>query len=105
MNGIVQKIFKTQKATVKDTREYFSDVLGIVHYGQKEVTIEKNGEPFAVLIDPSVLEEYKRLLNEKFYQTIQELWEENKDFSVEEIERDIEEARNEVYQMTHGNQK
>ncbi len=105
MSNSLQKIRDTQKASVKDTREHLSDLLGMVHYGNKEVTIEKNGEPFAVLINPTVLQEYKKILNERFYQTVRELWKANEHFSEEEIEADIEKARNEVYEMRHGGKK
>ena len=42
----------TRCMTAKEARDNFTDLLGAVYYGKEPVVVEKQGRPFAVVINP-----------------------------------------------------
>jgi PHD/YefM family antitoxin component YafN of YafNO toxin-antitoxin module len=96
----MQKIHATveilNKVSVKEARDNFSDILGMVHYGNQSITIEKSGEPFAILINPLLWDEYKEFLREKARKVIDAIHERNKDVDPKKLEQDIDKAIAEV---------
>lgn len=87
------------KVSAKEARDNFSDILGMVHYANIPITIEKSGERFAVLINPSLWDNYVKYVEEKAMEAIEAVQEKNKGVDPDELERDIEQARNEVLAM------
>lgn len=99
MRKLRDKLKNTNKVSVKEARDNFSDILGLVHYANIPITIEKSGEPFAVLINPSLWENYLKYIEKRAFETIKAIHKRNKNIDPEKLERDIEQARNEVLAM------
>ena len=78
----------TKRMSAREAREKFADLLGMVHYANDAVIIEKQGKPFAVVISPSAYEVLQRL-EEEAWATVQEIRERNADKDPDEVLRDI----------------
>ncbi len=95
----------TKRMSVKEARENFSDLLGMVYYGKESVIIERKGKPMAVLISPDQYERYERQVMQRFGQVLDELHDLNAGTDPDEIQRDIDEAveegRREQYEREH----
>jgi prevent-host-death family protein len=96
----------TKRMSVKEARENFSDVLGLVYYGKESVIVERKGKPMAVLISPEQYERYERQVMERFGQVLNELHTVNANTDPDEIQHDIDEAveevRREQYEREHA---
>ncbi|MDQ6850291.1 MAG: type II toxin-antitoxin system Phd/YefM family antitoxin [Actinomycetota bacterium] len=91
--------------SVKEARENFSDLLGMVYYGKEPVIVERKGKPMAVLISPEQYERYERQVMQRFGQVLDELHNVNAGTDPDEIQRDVDEAvaevRREQYEREH----
>ncbi len=85
-----------RRMSVKEARENFSDLLGMVYYGKEPVIVERKGKPMAVLISPDQYERYERQVMQRFGQALDELHEANADADADEVQRDVDEAVAEV---------
>ena len=86
----------TRRVSAKEARDNFSELLGQVHYKQEPVIVEKNGKPFAVLIDPDAFARFQEDAKRRFFAIVDEIHERNKDVDPEQAERDVAEAVAEV---------
>lgn len=102
----------TQKMTAKEARDNFTDLLGSVYYGKESIVVEKQGRPFAVVINPDEYGnymKYKEAAKERIFEIIEEIQAATKDKSYEQtlkgITETVEETRGERYakrQKTQG---
>ena len=69
--------------TAKEARDNFTDILGMVYYGNQPVLIEKKGRPFAVIISP---QEYKQI---DYWKTVKRVQERNADKTESEVMADV----------------
>lgn len=89
----------TQKMTVKDARDNFSDLLGSVYYGKESVVVEKKGRPFAVVINPDEYGNYmryKEAAKKHFFELVDEIQAANKGKSFDKVYTDVTEIVEEV---------
>jgi prevent-host-death family protein len=91
----------TVRMSAKEARENFSDLLGMVYYGKEPVIVERKGKPMAVLISPKQYERYQRQIMGRFGQILGELQAHNADTAADEVQRDIDEALEEVRREQH----
>ena len=76
-------------------RQRLGELLEGVFYRDDEVVIERAGKPMGVVISPqrfAAIEAEKEAARERFFQMVQELWEQNKDADPEEVQRAVDEA-------------
>lgn len=92
----------TKHLSVRETRENFSDVLGLVRDGKETVIVEKKGKPVAVLISPDQWDRVQQQSKERFFAVVDQLRRDNADKDPEEVYRDVtsvvEEVRQERYE-------
>ena len=66
----------TQKITAKEARDNFTDLLGTVYYGKESVVVEKQGRPFAIVINPDEYGnyiKYKAAARKRILEIIEEI--------------------------------
>ncbi len=80
----------------KQARENFSDILGSVYYGNESITIEKQGRPFVVIINPSDYNYYKSIARDRLFNTIEKIQKLNKRYSEDEVYDDV---KTEVFKL------
>lgn len=78
-----------------EARKRLGELLEGVFYRGDEVVIERAGKTMAVVI-PAERYEAMEQSRERVFQSIEKIWEQNKDVPPEEIERDIDLAVKEV---------
>jgi prevent-host-death family protein len=92
----------------KEAREKFADLLGRVHDDNEAVIVEKEGKPVAVVISLPDYELLQQITRERFFQTVREIQEANKDVNPEEIYSDVtevvEQVRQEMYEAVKASQ-
>ncbi len=81
-----------KKVTAKEARDNFTDLLGTVYYGKEPVVVEKQGRPFAVVINPQEFkkyEDFKTAAKRRFFEIVDEIQAGNKDRSFEKVLEDV----------------
>ena len=92
-----------KRITTQDAQQNILEVLGTVHTTKEAVIVEKEGEPFAVVVSP---EEYQQLQQQKErgFAAIHRIQERNADKDPEEVFRDVttvvEAVRQERYERS-----
>lgn len=65
----------TRRMSAKEARDNFSDVLGLVYYGNEPVIVEKKGRPFAVVISPKEYAHLQQVAKEQLFSLIDHIQE------------------------------
>lgn len=81
-----------RRITAKEARDNFTDLLGTVYYGKETVVVEKQGRPFAVVIDPEAFkqyEEFKTAAKQRFFEIVAEIQAANKNTNFEKVFQDV----------------
>lgn len=93
-----------KRITAKEARDNFTDLLGTVYYGKESIIVEKQGRPFAVVINPNEYENYqnfKKIAKKRFFEIVREIQASNKGKSFGNVYKDVtkivEEVRKEHY--------
>lgn len=85
----------------KQARDNFADLLGQVKFGQKVVTIQKQGKAYGILISPEQYEMYQKAAKDNLFALIGKIQSQNTQYNEQEVLGDItdvvEEVREEVY--------
>jgi prevent-host-death family protein len=84
-----------RRISAVEARKRLGEILEGVYYRGDEVVIERAGKPMAVVI-PSGRYEAMEKSRERFFELIEENWERNRDISYEEIEREVQQAMENV---------
>jgi prevent-host-death family protein len=84
-----------RRISAVEARKRLGEILESVYYRGDEVVIERAGKPMAVVI-PSGRYEAMEKSRERFFELIEENWERNRDISYEEIEREVQQAMENV---------
>ena len=84
-----------RRISAVEARKRLGEILEGVYYRGDEVVIERAGKPMAVVI-PSGRYEAMEKSRERFFELIEENWERNRDISYEEIEREVQQAMEDV---------
>lgn len=91
-----------KRISAKEARDNFTDLLGMVYYGKEAVIVEKQGRPFAVVIDPEQYERLKKIAKERFFEIVREIQAKNKNVNPKKVLQDVtkvvEEVRQELYE-------
>lgn len=95
----------TKRMTAKEARDNFTDLLGAVYYGKEPVIVEKQGRPFAVVINPDEYSRYQKIAKEQFFKVAEEIQTKNVRFSEEEVLSDVTEVVEKVRQAVDENKK
>jgi len=67
----------TRHKSVKEARDNFADVLGLVYYGKELAVVERKGRPTAVLISPEQWDRIQQQTKVRLAVVTRELWREN----------------------------
>ncbi|MDE2025951.1 MAG: type II toxin-antitoxin system Phd/YefM family antitoxin [Patescibacteria group bacterium] len=89
----------------KQARDNFSDLLGQVKFGQKVVTIQKQGKTYGVLISPEQYEAYKKAAKDNLFNIIEAIQARNAQYSEEEVIQDVTDTVDEVRKELYGQGK
>ena len=92
----------TKTITAKQARDNFTDLLGAVYYGKAQVTVEKKGRAFAVVINPEEYERYQKMAKEQFFKVAKQIQTRNNKFSEKEVLADVTRAVEEVRKAEYG---
>ncbi|MDP3733499.1 MAG: type II toxin-antitoxin system Phd/YefM family antitoxin [Candidatus Daviesbacteria bacterium] len=88
--------------SAKEARDNFADLLGMVYYGKESVIVEKQGRPFAVVVNPEQYEKFKQIAKERFFETVDKIQAKNKNVSpkkvLTDVTRVVEEVRQDLYE-------
>lgn len=88
--------------TAKEARDNFADLLGMVYYGKESVIVEKQGRPFAVVVNPEQYEKFKQIAKERFFEIVDGVQAKNKNASPKKVLKDVtgvvEEVRQDLYE-------
>jgi len=76
-----------KRLSAKEARDNFSDLIGSVYYSKEAVIVEKQGRPFAVVINPEEYEQFLRARQERFA-ALDRLRAKNPNLTPEEAEAD-----------------
>lgn len=91
-----------KRITAKEARDNFTDILGMVFYGKEAVIVEKQGRPFAVVINPEQYKRFRQLAKERFFEIADEIQAKNKNADPKKVLKDVtkivEEVRQELYE-------
>ena len=77
-----------KRLSAKEARDNFSDLIGSVYYSKEAVIVEKQGRPFAVVINPEEYEQFLRARQERFA-ALDRLRAKNPNLTPEEAEADV----------------
>jgi prevent-host-death family protein len=91
--------------SVREARANFSDLTNSVYYTKEPVIVEKNGRPVAVVINPEEYERWQQGQRERFMELVREIQDLNAGADPEEVQRDIDEAVEEVRQELYERQQ
>lgn len=80
-----------KKVNALKARQNLGQLLEEVYYKGDQYVIERAGKPMAAVVPVWLLEEWQKR-RERFFETVEELQQQQKDVPPEEMERDIEEA-------------
>lgn len=89
----------------KQARDNFSDLLGQVKFGQKVVTIQKQGKTYGILISPEQYEIYQKTAKNNFFSLINKIQSRNIKYNSDEVEKDINNTVKEVREELYGKGK
>lgn len=81
-----------RRITAKEARDNFADILGTVFYGKRAVIVEKQGRPFAVVINPDEYETYqnfKKAAKKRFFEIVDEIQQANKGADYNKVLKDV----------------
>ena len=84
-----------RRISAVEARKRLGEILESVYYRGDEVVIERAGKAMAVVIPAERYEAMERS-RERFFELIEKNWERNKDIPYEEIEREVQQAAEEV---------
>ena len=91
--------------TAREARDKFADLLGIVFYGKEPVMVEKQGRPYAVVINPDEYENYqafKKIAKKRFFELTDEIQAKNKgvdpDQVLKDVTKEVEKVRQKLYE-------
>jgi prevent-host-death family protein len=84
-----------RRISAVEARKRLGEILESVYYRGDEVIIERAGKPMAVVI-PAERYEAMEKSRERFFDLIEKNWERNKDVPYEEVEREVQQAIEEV---------
>lgn len=91
-----------KRISAKEARDNFTDILGTVFYGKEAVIVEKQGRPFAVVINPEQYKRFRQLAKERFFEIVDEIQAKNKNADPKKVLKDVtkivEEVRQELYE-------
>lgn len=94
----------TRKISAKEARDNFSQLLGTVYFGKEPIIIEKQGTPYAVVINPQEYQKfavYKKAAKQRFFEIVDEISKANKDNSFDQVYKNVtsmvDEVRKERY--------
>ena len=94
-----------KRITAKEARDNLTDLLGAVYYGKEIIIVEKQGRPFAVVINPEEYEMYqnfKKAAKNRFFEIIEEIQKANKGKSFNKVYKDVTKAVEEVRQERYA---
>lgn len=94
-----------RRMSAKEARDNFADLLGTVYYGREPVIVEKQGRPYAVVINPEEYKRYRKAAKERFFELIDEIQTKNKDSNAERILQDVTAAVEDVRQENQAKSK
>jgi prevent-host-death family protein len=84
-----------RRVSAVEARKRLGEILESVYYRGDEVVIERAGKAMAVVIPAERYEAMERS-RERLFELIEKNWELNKDIPYEEIEREVQQAAEEV---------
>ena len=84
-----------RRISAVEARKRLGEILESVYYRGDEVVIERAGKAMAVVIPAERYEAMERS-RERLFELIEKSWERNKDAPYEEIEREVQEAIEQV---------
>jgi prevent-host-death family protein len=84
-----------RRISAVEARKRLGEILESVYYRGDEVVIERAGKAMAVVIPAERYEAMERS-RERLFELIEKNWERNKDIPYEEIEREVQQAVEEV---------
>jgi prevent-host-death family protein len=84
-----------RRISAVEARKRLGEILESVYYRGDEVVIERAGKAMAVVI-PAERYEAMEKSRERLFELIEKNWERNKDMPYEEIEREVQQAIEEV---------
>jgi len=84
-----------RRISAVEARKRLGEILESVYYRGDEVVIERAGKAMAVVIPAERYEAMERD-RERLFELIEKNWERNKDVPYEEIEREVQQAIEEV---------
>jgi len=84
-----------RRISAVEARKRLGEILESVYYRGDEVVIERAGKAMAVVIPAERYEAMERS-RERLFELIEKNWERNKDIPYEEIEREVQQAIEEV---------
>ncbi len=88
--------------TAKDARDNFTDLLGMVYYGNSQVVIEKKGRPFAVVVSPQDYQRYQQAAKKRFFEITEKIQLDNGEKKYAAVLKDITSAVEEIRQQKYG---
>lgn len=95
-----------KQMTIDEAKESLVDLLALIYDGTTPLPLERNGQPFAVVISPEQFEHYGELSKEDFFRIVDEIRRDNQDKDPDEVLRDVteivEEVRQERYEREAG---
>jgi prevent-host-death family protein len=98
----------TKRMTAREARDNFSDLLGVVYYGNEPVIVERKGKPVAVVISPEQYERYEHQVDQRFRDAVDELRRRNADkdpdADIRDVTEVVEEVRRDQYEREHSTQ-
>lgn len=77
-----------KKLSTMQAREKFGEVLDQAYYRGDEFIIERRGKPLAVIVPFEEYQKWQRRREEGF-KVYERLWKAHKEFSAEEVEKDV----------------
>jgi|SRR5579875_3549398 len=94
----------TKRVSAKEARDNFTDVLGLVYYGNESVIVEKKGRPFAVVISPREYERLQQVVKDQLFAVVDRVQKRNSDLPDDEVQEvvtaEVEAVRTERYGQT-----
>lgn len=91
--------------TAKEARDNFADLLGMVYYGKESVIVEKQGRPFAVVVNPDQYERFKQIAKERFFEIVDKVQAKNKNGSPKKVLKNVTKVVEEVRQNLYENRE
>lgn len=98
----------SKRISAKEARDNFTDLLGMVYYGKETVIVEKQGRPFAVVIDPEAFKQYEEFriaAKKRFFEIVAEIQAANKNRDFEKVFRDVTKEVEAVRKSRHEKRK